>query len=145
MTSIAVRVGGRRGVALAAPVNWIVKFLEPDVADMGDTALPHRAAVDAFVDSVESAAVPSLRRLVLFGSVARATHEPDSDVDVLAILDESADVGDVEDELRGLAYEVALEHDVVFSIHAVTESTMAERGDHPFFENVLAEGRPVYG
>lgn len=112
---------------------------------MEGSTLPHRRAVEAFVESVENADVPALERLVLFGSVARSTHGRDSDVDVLAVLDDGAEVTVVEDRLRGLAYEVMLEHDVVFSIHGVTESTVADRGDHPFFDAVLTEGQPIYG
>lgn len=105
----------------------------------------HAAAVDAFVDRVEAADVPALDRLVLFGSVARGDHRADSDVDVLAILDDVADPSAVEERLRDIAYDVMLDRGVAISVHAVTTSRLAARDDHPFFETVMSEGRPIYG
>lgn len=112
---------------------------------MDSTTLPHDRAVADFVDSVEAADIPALRRLVLFGSVARSTHTDDSDVDVLAVVGDGADEPAVEERLRDLAYEVMLEHGTAFSIHGVAESTLERRSDHPFFHRVLAEGRRIYG
>lgn len=112
---------------------------------MASTALPHEDAVAAFVDRVEATGFPEVRRLVLFGSVARATHASDSDVDVLAVLADGADEAAVEERLRDVAYEVMLEYGAAFSIHGVTESTLERRSDHPFFERALADGEPIYG
>lgn len=108
-------------------------------------APPHEDAVEAFVDRVAAAEMPAVQRLVLFGSVARASHTADSDVDVLAILADDSDAPAVEDHLRDIAYDVMLEYGAAFSIHAVTESSFEERADHPFFENVVADGRAIYG
>lgn len=108
-------------------------------------ASPHEAAVEAFVDRVTDARIPAVERLVLFGSVARQSHSEDSDVDVLAVLENDADVPAVEDHLRDLAYDAMLEYGVAFSIHAVTESSFEDRSGHPFFRNVATEGRAIYG
>lgn len=112
---------------------------------MASTELPHEDAVAAFVDRLEAADLPEVRRLVLFGSVARATHTDDSDIDILAVLAEGADEADVEERLRDIAYDVMLDHGTVFSIHGVTESTLRSRSDHPFFERALGDGEPIYG
>ena len=112
---------------------------------MASTAFPHEDALDAFVEQVEAAGIPEVRRLVLFGSVARGTHRGDSDVDVLAVLVENADEAAVEERLRDLAYDVMLEHGAAISIHGVTESTLSSRSDHPFFRRALADGEPIYG
>lgn len=112
---------------------------------MASTALPHEEAVSAFVEEVEEADIPALQRLVLFGSVARATHGSDSDVDVLAIVDDGTDRRAIADRLRNVAYDVMLEYGVAFSIHAVTESTLEDRSDHPFFSRVASDGAAIYG
>jgi predicted nucleotidyltransferase len=112
---------------------------------MAGSTLPHRDAVDAFTERVEDGDFAPVRRLYLFGSVARGGHRADSDVDVLAVLDDDADVSAVEERLRDVAYDVMLGQNVVFSIHAVSESTLAARSDHPFFRRVLDEGTPVCG
>lgn len=112
---------------------------------MADTSAVHREAVDGFVDRVAEAELPSVNRLVLFGSVARATHSPESDVDVLAILADSADERRVEERLRDVAYDVMLDHGIPISVHAVTESTLERRSNHPFFRDVFDEGEAIYG
>ena len=112
---------------------------------MASTALPHEDAVSAFVERVEDADIPALQRLVLFGSVARETHGSDSDIDVLALIDDDADERAVEDQLRDIAYDVMLEYSVAFSIHGVTESTLEDRADHPFFTRVASDGAAIYG
>lgn len=111
---------------------------------MAEATLPHGDAVDAFVDRVEAADIEAIERLLLFGSVARAAHGPDSDIDVLAIVDDEEDAPDVEERLRDLAYDVMLARGPAFSIHAVSESTAERRADHPFFRSVFDEGRPIY-
>lgn len=111
---------------------------------MDETKTGHEDAVETFRSRVAAADVP-VQKLILFGSVARTTHTPESDVDVLAVLDDDVDVSVVEEQLRDIAYDVMLEHGTVFSIHAVTESTLEGRENHPFFRNVLAEGEPIYG
>jgi predicted nucleotidyltransferase len=117
----------------------------PKRSIVASTTLPHDRAVTDFVDGVEAARLPGLRRLVLFGSVARSTHTDDSDVDVLAVVDDGADETAVEERLRDIAYGVMLEHGPAFSIHGVTESALERRSDHPFFRRALSDGRRIYG
>ena len=112
---------------------------------MAGSALPHRDAVDAFVDRVETESLDAVQRLSLFGSVAHGVHRPDSDVDIFVVVDDRADVSAVEEQLRDVAYDVMLERGATFSIHAVSESTPERRGDHPFFRTVLDEGEQIYG
>lgn len=117
----------------------------PQSSFVSTTALPHDRAVASFVARVEAADVAGLQRLVLFGSVARSTHTDDSDIDVLAVIDDGADETAVEERLRDIAYDVVLERGTVFSIHGVTESTLERRSDHPFFRRALSDGERIYG
>lgn len=117
----------------------------PKSSFVSSTALPHDRAVESFVDRVEAADLYGLRRLILFGSVARSTHGDGSDIDVLAVLNDEADEMAVEERLRDIAYDVMLERGTVFSIHGVTESTLERRADHPFFKRALADGERIYG
>ncbi|WP_459194808.1 nucleotidyltransferase domain-containing protein [Halosimplex sp. J119] len=112
---------------------------------MDDSTLPHREAVDTFVDRVDEAHLDTVQRLYLFGSVARGVHRSDSDIDIFAVLDDGADVSAVEERLRDIAYDVMLERGATFSIHAVTESTLNRREDHPFFRTVAEDRQPIYG
>ena len=112
---------------------------------MAESTLPHRDAVDAFVDRVETESLDAVQRLYLFGSVAHGVHRPDSDVDIFVVVDDRADVSAVEEQLRDVAYDVMLERGATFSIHGVSESTLERRGDHPFFRTMLDEGEQIYG
>ncbi len=53
-----------------------------------------------------------MSRLVLFGSRARGDAEPDSDLDVMVILNTPVD-REVEDYVNDCAWEVGLEHSIV--------------------------------
>lgn len=112
---------------------------------MAESTLPHRDAVDAFVDRVDEERLDAVQRLYLFGSVARGVHRSDSDIDIFAVLEDGADVSAIEERLRDIAYDVMLERGATFSIHAVTESTMDRREEHPFFRTVIEDGQPIYG
>lgn len=112
---------------------------------MSEVSLPHEDAVTDFVDRVRSAELDDVERLVLFGSVARARHTSNSDIDILAVLASGTDERALEERLRDLAYDTMLEYGTAVSVHAVTEDTLDERGNHPFFSTVLDHGRAIYG
>lgn len=65
-----------------------------------------RTLIYRFGDEVE---------LYLYGSVARNDYQYDSDIDILVLFPGKVNT-DLMEEIFGLAYEVGLEHDVVFSI-----------------------------
>ena len=105
----------------------------------------HEEALDEFVEKTERGSIPALRQLIVFGSVARGTHATNSDIDILAVLEADADIIDVEEQLRDIAYDVMLEYGTVFSIHGITETAFNNRSGHPFFKRVSMEGRAIYG
>jgi predicted nucleotidyltransferase len=83
-----------------------------------------------------------LRSLHLFGSYARAEAGPESDVDVLIVLDE---VGSYMAEVRrtgAVISELSLAHDVTITPVFVTDQHWSA-ADTPFLRNVRAEGRPA--
>lgn len=112
---------------------------------MTGTNRPHEAAITDFVDRIEAEDVPSIQRLLVFGSVARGTHSNHSDINVLAIIAKEADVTEVEERLRDIAYNVMLDLGTVFSIHGVSENTFDDRSDHPFFQRVQSKGKQILG
>lgn len=99
---------------------------------MATSALPHESAVEDFAERIDVGDFPSVQRLVLFGSVARATHVSESDIDVLAVLDDGTDLSSVKERFRDRAYDVMLEYGTPVSIHAVPRADLERRSDHPF-------------
>lgn len=95
---------------------------------------------------VERAFPGNLQKLLVFGSVARGTDGPDSDIDVLVVLDRTdvPQTWTLEKRLRDIAFPVELEHDVVFDLKlALKDDLPYAKGHTPFMENVFDEGIPV--
>ncbi len=82
-------------------------------------------------------------RLILFGSRARGDAEPDSDVDLMAILPDEAYTVPMRETVRNTVYNFALEYDYVFSVIVVSESIAAERAGFMVFGAVEREGLRV--
>ena len=77
----------------------------------------------------------------LFGSRARGDHRPDSDWDILILVDEDKVTMDIENKFRDDLYELELESGQVISIFIYPkeywESTLVYS---PLYENVSQEG-----
>jgi uncharacterized protein len=90
-----------------------------------------------------AAAIPlQLRRLIVFGSRARGDAAPDSDLDVVALVDTRAP--DLERRLDDIAYAVMWDHDFrpIISLKVFSESqfeTAAQKG-FSFYRHVMLEG-----
>ena len=90
-----------------------------------------------------SAAIPlQLHRLIVFGSRARGDAAPDSDLDVVALVDARAP--DLERRLDDIAYAVMWDHDFrpIISLKVFSESqfeTAAQKG-FSFYRHVMLEG-----
>lgn len=83
-----------------------------------------------------------LDRIILFGSQARGEAVPGSDVDVLVVVKDEQDYGDLIQRTSDLVGRLSLEYDIVISRAFVSR----ERYDHeesPFLINVRREGVPA--
>jgi predicted nucleotidyltransferase len=79
-----------------------------------------------------------LRGLYLFGSYSRGEEDPESDVDILIVLDRVERYGDEVERTSALVSSLSLQHGVSLSRLFVDErSWRDERG--PFLENVRSE------
>ena len=92
-------------------------------------------------DKVRSRLGKHLRRIVLFGSRARGDAGPDSDYDLLVVVDEvNRNVNDTIDEIAG---EMLYQFGIVVSAFPTTEESVQARPYSPLLMNIAKEGVPV--
>jgi len=88
-----------------------------------------------------------LVQLILYGSYARSTQDPESDIDIMILVDES------ETQLRGyrgqivdIMTDLSLKYNTVISFSRETYSRYHQYLDVlPFFRNIYQEGVEIYG
>ena len=78
-----------------------------------------------------------IKKIILFGSVARGRDTEDSDIDILIISPESAEL---ESRIDDLIYESIIEKDELIYAHVMSESHFNKHKDNHFLQNVLKEG-----
>jgi predicted nucleotidyltransferase len=83
-----------------------------------------------------------LKAVVLFGSWARGDAHPESDVDLLVVLDEVLSRRDELARMSDVLWRHSLEHDVVVTELPVSETEYRE-SDEPLLVRARAEGVPV--
>lgn len=124
-----------------------LKRVLSDMCDRESTGLSlptdaHSLAAETFVARVRSRFEAEIVRLDVFGSTARGEARGlASDVDVLVVVEDSADHERVGETLREIAYDVMLEYGPVVELHVLPEREFerlrAQRD--PFVRNVIAD------
>lgn len=85
---------------------------------------------------------PRLKRLVLFGSRARGDAEPESDIDVMIVLEGPLDDWQETQRTSRLTSDVSIKYDTVIARIFATPEDYARVG-RVFYENVRREGVAV--
>ena len=80
-----------------------------------------------------------LKKVILFGSQVRGDARPDSDVDVLVVLDGPVDIGDEIRRTSRIIGDLSLEHNLVLS-RVFMDTDEFESGHEPLLLPVLREG-----
>jgi predicted nucleotidyltransferase len=88
-----------------------------------------------------------LRHLILYGSYARNEQDPESDIDIMILVEEN------EEALRKYRYiisdvmaELSLKHDKLISLMEIPYKRYNEYLDVlPFYRNIYDEGIEIYG
>ena len=99
-----------------------------------------RAMYEELVQGILSVLSGRVIRIVLYGSVARGTNTPESDVDSAIFLN-SAMGQEAEDQLSDIVVEMNLKYDKVFSVIDIDDELYRKwRNVTPFYQNVDREG-----
>lgn len=97
----------------------------------------HREALEEFAEKAEKELGDSLKKLVLYGSVARGEETSESDVDVFAVVERNEQL----EKLRDFAYEIGvLRNDVVINVQGRNEETFTDFEDNSYLRNIRREG-----
>lgn len=92
------------------------------------------------VDGILRALPTQVLRIVLYGSVARGTNTPESDVDIAIFVRTRLDA-EMEDRLSDVVVDMNLKYNKVFSVIDIDNATYQKwRGVTPFYQNVDKEG-----
>jgi predicted nucleotidyltransferase len=83
-------------------------------------SIAEQPIIEEFKRRIEQRFPRELVRLVLFGSKARGEATPESDVDLLAVI--QSDNWRLGDEIRSVGYALELEHGVVLSIQVISRN-----------------------
>ena len=88
-----------------------------------------------------------LEQLILFGSCARDEHDPESDIDIMILVDENETaLKTYRENIVDIMTELSLKYDTVISLSRETFRRYNEYLDVlPFYKNIYNEGIEIYG
>ena len=101
-------------------------------------------AIGEFINRLKDRISGKIVNVYLFGSVAKRTAKPESDVDVLVVYkDASSDL--VLDVVCEIAFDIALERGVLIQPILMTVDEFEQQvGSSPLLWEVLTAGYPIY-
>jgi predicted nucleotidyltransferase len=101
-----------------------------------------QAVLDTFKRGLEEIYGPRLKGLILYGSRARGDARPDSDIDVVVVLDGPINRGRESDRISYLRAKINLDTELLVSCLLMTPERLTQI-DSPLMLNLSREGVPV--
>ena len=111
---------------------------------MVSTSIRQRA-LDRFAAQARQVLGSKLLELRLFGSEARGEAGPDSDLDVLVVVQPDTERAALEDRVIDIAFDVNLEFGLYISPRVVTRGILNDPvwSETPFLKNIVRESIPL--
>ena len=99
-----------------------------------------------YVDEVKKIYGSHLQKIILYGSYARGDYTPDSDVDIMILVDmNESEIRDLRDKLCDVTFDLSFDHDIlIMPIVQNTDFFYKWVCAHPFYNNVNNEGVELY-
>ncbi len=83
--------------------------------------------------------IEGVKKVILYGSYARGEADEHSDIDILIVVEDSADAKKIEEKMNDLLFDILLEEKKLVSLLVVKES-LFENYRAPLFLNIKEEG-----
>ena len=102
---------------------------------------------EIYVEAVKKIYGSHVRQIILYGSYARGDFRPDSDVDIMILVD----ISDLElkayaQQLSYMTYDFNMDHDTDIKLIAKSEAHFNKWiVNYPFYSNIHKEGVVLYG
>lgn len=105
-----------------------------------------RQLLEQYVKEIQKIYGSHLNRVILYGSYARGDFRPDSDVDVMILLDlDDVALKDYTIALCDMTYDFNADHGVDIMPYAKSDAHFRRWADaYPFYANVRREGVTLY-
>ncbi len=102
--------------------------------------------IQQYVSNIHDIYGSHLREIILYGSYARGDFHPDSDIDIMILLDLSdIDIKKYRHQLSDMTFDFNMDYDVDIKPIAKSEEHYRKWVDnYPFYSNVNREGVRLY-
>lgn len=106
-----------------------------------------QSLIEQYVMEIKKIYGTHLRKIILYGSYARGDFRPDSDIDIMILLDMSdMDIKAYSQKLSYMTYDFNLDNDLDIKPIAKSEDHFRKwLVNYPFYANISKEGVVLYG